>query len=209
MERQSQRIVAAAVVERIGPVTAHDLLAMPDDSWGVLRDRITDRRYGKDGLLATCMACGGEVYIRTARTRGVRRPLFAHYAGSNPNCPWYQGRNIKPEDARAAQYQGTENRVFTVSCASKLQNSSRWMNGTLGTRWLNISHRQKARMVASQTSMSSGKGSDHSPSSFRCRELSRRRSRLAASTTNARAYRCSGYCSESIRIRRFHRAFWT
>ena len=112
MGRQPQRNVAAAVVERIGSVTAHALLAMSDDSWGLLRDRITDRRYGKDGLLAICMACGGEVYVRTARTQGVSRPLFAHYAGSDPSCPWYRGRNIKPEDARAAQYQGQQESNF-------------------------------------------------------------------------------------------------
>lgn len=112
MARKPQRIVEAAIVERIGAITAHDLLAMPSDSWGMLRDRITDRRNGKDGLSARCMACDGQVYIRTSRIRGVSRPLFAHYAGSDPSCPWYQGRNISPDDARAAQYKGRQESDF-------------------------------------------------------------------------------------------------
>jgi hypothetical protein len=104
--------VEAAIVERIGPITASDLLAMSDDSWGLIRDQITDRRNGKDRLRAQCMACEGEVYVRTARIRAISRPLFAHYAGSDPNCRWYQGRNILPDDARAAQYQGRQESSF-------------------------------------------------------------------------------------------------
>jgi hypothetical protein len=112
MARIPQRIVEAALIERIGAVTAHELLAMPDDSWGFLRDQVTDRRNGKDGLVAQCMACGCEVYIRSSKLRGVARPLFQHYAGSDPTCPWYQGRNVKPDDARAAQYQGKQESPF-------------------------------------------------------------------------------------------------
>jgi len=110
--RKPQRIVEAAVVEGIGPVAAHDLVAMPEDSWGLLRDRITDRRQGNDGLVARCLACDGSVYIRTARRRGVSLPLFAHYSGSDPSCPWYHGRNTAPDDARAAQYQGRQESDF-------------------------------------------------------------------------------------------------
>lgn len=112
MSRKPQRIVEAAIVERIGPITASDLLAMSDNSWGLIRDQITDRRNGKDGLRARCMACEGEVFIRTARKGNVNRPLFHHYGGSDPNCPWYQGRNIAPDDARAAQYQGRQESNF-------------------------------------------------------------------------------------------------
>lgn len=117
MTRKPRRIVEAAIVERIGPITAYDLLSMTDDSWGLIRDRITDRRNGKEGLIARCMACEGEVYIRTARAGGISRPLFAHYAGSDPNCPWYQGRNIPPDTARAAQYQGRqESNIHRLMC---------------------------------------------------------------------------------------------
>lgn len=111
-ERQPQRIVQAALVESIGPISAQDLLRMPEDSWGILRDRITDRRYGKEGLTASCMACGGGVYIRTARRRSVRYPLFAHYSGANPVCPWHHGPNTPIDDARAAQYRGRQESDF-------------------------------------------------------------------------------------------------
>jgi hypothetical protein len=43
---------------------------------------------------------------------GPKPPAVAHYAGSDPNCPWYQGRNIAPDDARAAQYQGRQESDF-------------------------------------------------------------------------------------------------
>ena len=112
MAKAPQRIVEAAVIDRIGPVTAQELLAMPDDSWGLIRDQITDHRNEKGGLVAKCMACNSPVYIRTSRLRGIARPLFQHYAGSDPNCRWYQGRNIKPDDARALQYQGRQESNF-------------------------------------------------------------------------------------------------
>lgn len=112
MARKLQRIIEAALIEGIGPITARDLLAMPEDRWGLLRDRITDRRHGKDGLVARCMACEGEVYIRTARLGGTSRPLFAHYSGSDPDCPWHHGRNAMPDDVRAAQYQGRQESTF-------------------------------------------------------------------------------------------------
>lgn len=112
MARAPQRIVEAAIIERIGPVTAHDLLAMSDDSWGLLRDQITDRRNGKDGLVAKCMACECEVYIRAPKSRGIPRPAFWHYSGSDQSCPWYQGRNLNPDEARAAQYEGRQESLF-------------------------------------------------------------------------------------------------
>jgi hypothetical protein len=112
MAKKPQRIVEAAIIERIGALTAYDLLAMPDDRWGLLRDQITDRRNGKDGLIARCMACECEVYIRAPKSRGIPRPAFWHYFGSDQACPWYQGRNLNPDDARAAQYEGRQESLF-------------------------------------------------------------------------------------------------
>ena len=54
------------MIERIGPVTARELLEMDDDRWGHLRDRIR-REKGKDSLIARCVACEGEVYVRATR----------------------------------------------------------------------------------------------------------------------------------------------
>ena len=61
-------------------------------------------RNGKNGLLARCMKCQSDVFIRTASDR----LLFAHFEGANPNCPWFTGKNMHPNDARAAQYQGKQ-----------------------------------------------------------------------------------------------------
>lgn len=112
MVRKPQRIVEAAIIEGIGPLTIQDLIAMPENRWGMIRDRITDRRNGKDGLSARCMWCENPVYIKTTKLGGESLPLFAHYSGSNPNCPWYHGPNINPDDARAAQYHGQQESKF-------------------------------------------------------------------------------------------------
>lgn len=86
---------------------------MPETRWGMIRDRITDWRNGKDGLSARCMWCDHPIYIKTTKIGDVSRPLFAHYSGSNPKCPWYNGsNNITPDDARAAQYKGQQESKF-------------------------------------------------------------------------------------------------
>lgn len=108
MTRKRIRIVEAAVIEKIGPVTARELIAMPKDRWGHLRDRITDARQGKDGLTAHCMACDSPVFITTR----FGCPLFNHYAGGDPNCPWRHGRNMKPDQVRARQYKGQQESKF-------------------------------------------------------------------------------------------------
>lgn len=41
MAKKPQRSVKAAIIENIGPVSIQELLAMPEDRWGMLRDRIT------------------------------------------------------------------------------------------------------------------------------------------------------------------------
>lgn len=104
MYRNPRRIIEEAIFEKLGPLSAHDLLSMPRSGWESLRAGITDHRNGKDGLIARCVACGGQVYIATSHGR----PLFAHYQGSDPCCPWYSGRNMRPDDARAAQYHGQQ-----------------------------------------------------------------------------------------------------
>ena len=35
-------------------------------------------------------------------------PLFAHFKGGDPDCPWYQGDAKKPDDLRARQYRGQQ-----------------------------------------------------------------------------------------------------
>jgi len=85
---------------------------MPEERWGILRDRITDHRQGRSGLVARCMACESKVFIRTAPRNGRCSPLFVHYVGGDSDCPWHQGRNMRPDDARANQYQGKQESNF-------------------------------------------------------------------------------------------------
>ncbi|MEO1406884.1 MAG: hypothetical protein AAFV54_10390, partial [Pseudomonadota bacterium] len=104
MHQKPRRIIEEVIFEQLGPLSAHDLLAMPRDGWESLRAGITDHRNGHVGLVARCVACHGQVYITTSH--GF--PLFAHYQGSDPRCPWYSGKNKHPNDARAAQYRGQQ-----------------------------------------------------------------------------------------------------
>lgn len=104
MTRPPRRIIEEVIFDDLGPLSARELLAMSRDGWESLRAGITDHRHGKTGLVARCIACHGKVYITTAQGR----PLFAHYQGSDPRCPWYTGRNMHPNDARAAQYLGKQ-----------------------------------------------------------------------------------------------------
>jgi hypothetical protein len=104
MTRKPRRIIEEAIFEHLGPLSARELIAMPREGWEHLRAGITDSRNGKQGLSARCVACGGPVYITTA----TGLPLFAHYQGSDPRCPWYSGKNMHPDDVRAAQYHGQQ-----------------------------------------------------------------------------------------------------
>lgn len=90
-----------------GPVTIAQLMAMPRAAWGHLRAEINRRRQGDPARpLARCRLCGGPVFIRAHFAAGDHAPVYAHYPESPADCPWYQGVNLRPDDARAAQYQG-------------------------------------------------------------------------------------------------------
>ena len=54
------------------------------------------------------MCCGGRVFVQSRLIGNKRLPFFAHYKGGDPNCPWYHGRTIQPDEARAAQYGGQQ-----------------------------------------------------------------------------------------------------
>ncbi|MCW3848102.1 hypothetical protein OF829_12700 [Sphingomonas sp. LB-2] len=91
-----------------GAVTIHTLMAMDQAAWEHLRGEINFRRARQpDRPLARCRLCGGAVYIRAQTTRSGNVPMFAHYTDATAgDCPWYQGANLVPDNARAAQYQG-------------------------------------------------------------------------------------------------------
>jgi hypothetical protein len=73
--QKPRRIIEAAMIEGVGPLSARELLSMPEDDWGIIRDRITDRASGKaDGRVARCMMCEGRVFIQT-RVKGGKGPV--------------------------------------------------------------------------------------------------------------------------------------
>lgn len=90
-----------------GPVSIAQLMAMPRATWDHLRGEINRRRQQDPSRpLARCRLCKGPVFIRSHFAGGEHAPVYAHYPESPADCPWYQGINLKPDDARAAQYQG-------------------------------------------------------------------------------------------------------
>jgi hypothetical protein len=113
MKNFPRRTIRGALLDQgIGPVTIEELLAMTENEWGVFRDRITDKRNGKDsGIQGKCLACGSPVYIASRANHNAKAPYFAHYEGGDLDCPWYHGPNMTPDSARAAQYQGNQESV--------------------------------------------------------------------------------------------------
>lgn len=92
-----------------GAVTVQQLMAMDPAGWEHLRSEITFRHQREpERPLARCRLCKGSVYVRAQTTRNGNVPLFQHYAGAAAaDCPWYDGgKNLIPDDARAAQYRG-------------------------------------------------------------------------------------------------------
>ncbi len=109
-DRAPHREIKAVIFDgELGFLTVEELMAMPPDRWGMLRDRLTDSRRGMAGeLVARCLLCESPVYIQAKPIQSARLPLFAHFRGGNPDCLWYQGKNKKPNDVRAQQYRGQQ-----------------------------------------------------------------------------------------------------
>lgn len=103
-----QRTVQSVIFEAPrGEVTVDALMTMEPAAWEHLRSEINLRRSSApDRPLARCLICKSPVYIKAQATAAGNVPLFAHYADADPNCPWYQGKPLVPDDARAAQYKG-------------------------------------------------------------------------------------------------------
>lgn len=105
---QHQRTILIADFELPrGAVTIEQLMAMPRAGWEHLRTQINVRgREDRDRPLARCRLCEGRVFIRAQANRGDHIPMYAHYPEASRDCPWYEGNNLREDDARAAQYQG-------------------------------------------------------------------------------------------------------
>lgn len=108
--RQLKRIIRFALFDDgIGPISAEELVAARTERWELWRRMITDAHQATPRRdLARCLKCMGPVYIKTKAIKGVKRPLFAHYAGADAACPWFTGQPIAPDDARASQYGGAQ-----------------------------------------------------------------------------------------------------
>jgi hypothetical protein len=135
---EPRRIIEAAMIGSIGPITARELISMPPDDWGILRDRITDYASSKktDGLVAQCMMCEGRVFIQT-RVKGDKKlPYFVHYKGGDPYCPWFYGKTVPPDAARANQYQGKQtsaaHRMLCVLIDELVRLDPRYVMSTVG-----------------------------------------------------------------------------
>ncbi|ACL02882.1 hypothetical protein Dalk_1179 [Desulfatibacillum aliphaticivorans] len=121
MARKPTRIIEGAMFDgEIGPVSAQELIAMPESQWGLFRDRITDRHNGGEGVEARCLMCGTPVFIQSKVNNQERLPYFAHYRGGDVNCPWYNGKTKDPEQLRAVQYHGQQESFFHRAMCEKL-----------------------------------------------------------------------------------------
>lgn len=90
-----------------GRITVGELMAMEPAVWEHLRSEINLRRTADpDRPLARCHYCQSSIYIRAQATRDGNVPMFVHFQGADPECPWFAGKNVIPDDARAAQYRG-------------------------------------------------------------------------------------------------------
>ncbi|WP_231382216.1 hypothetical protein [Sphingobium indicum] len=90
-----------------GAISIADLMAMEQARWEHIRTEINlRRRADPTSPLARCRLCEGGIFIRAQLTAAGTYPVYAHFSGSPLDCPWYDGENLKPDDARAAQYNG-------------------------------------------------------------------------------------------------------
>lgn len=76
MMRKPRRIIEADWIEDIGPITAREMLAMPEDEWGLLRDRITDR----PTLSLPAATCSSSAIVRGSGSKPSRRCVATAFA---------------------------------------------------------------------------------------------------------------------------------
>ena len=107
MSRHQRTILIADFELPRGTVTIEQLMAMPRAGWEHLRNQINvRRRKDRSRPIARCRICEGGVFIRAQAVSDSHIPMYAHYPEASKACPWYEGSNLRSDDARAAQYQG-------------------------------------------------------------------------------------------------------
>jgi len=110
VEKEPQRTIREVMVEgdRGNLLRVEDLQAMSPYEWGILRDSISNRHTGGEGISMLCMKCKHPVYIRAYNSFGMTLPGFVHFDGSPTWCEWYQGKNRTPDSLKAEQYNGQQ-----------------------------------------------------------------------------------------------------
>ena len=104
-----------------GAITIEQLMAMEPSTWEHVRGQITRRRRkDPERPLARCRQCRGSVFVRAPGPGQSDFPIFIHHSGEGTNCPWYQGVNLTPDNARAAQYQGHQETALHRSLCDKI-----------------------------------------------------------------------------------------
>lgn len=137
-EQEPQRTVKAAVFDGdLGPFTAAELMSLPEEAWGHLRDLISDRRAVQpENPLARCLLCKRGVFIRVQALGEQRLPMLVHFAEPGLNCEWHRATTIHPDAARAAQYAGQQeselHRNLCEAIARLLQADPRCKRTTVG-----------------------------------------------------------------------------
>lgn len=125
---QHQRTIKIADFELPrGAITIEALMAMPRETWEHLRAQINLRRTSDPKKpLARCRLCEGPVFIRAQADRDSGHiPMFSHYPESKKDCPWYEGTNVRPDDARAAQYQGHQESALHRRLCQRIEELAR------------------------------------------------------------------------------------
>ena len=108
MQRKPKRTIELVLLDRVGVISAKELVQLPTHKWVHLRQMITDaHKSNPSNDLAKCLLCGCPVFIQSKHLDGRKLPLFVHYGGAE-HCPWSSGKTIHPKAARASQYQGNQ-----------------------------------------------------------------------------------------------------
>ena len=209
-EEKLKRIIEATLFEGgIGPVTARELVEMPKAEWGILRDRITDYRQGRPaGGLPVCHVRGSSFHT-SPQEKWRSLPLFRQ--GGGLRCPWHHGANEHPERLREEQYSGQQEDRRRIVCF--VNRSTPWRSLTRVTYrvWsMHIDHRPKVNTAVPDVQVV---WRDFPECVFEV-QLSRTFQTgifpRGARTTNARAWRWHGCCSDLIpSVQNSHRASLT
>lgn len=86
---------------------------MPRERWDHLRQRINlRRRDDPENPLARCRLCEAGVFIKVQLRDGRHAPFYAHFSEGGAKCPWRDSSLLRPDDARAAQYNGQQESAF-------------------------------------------------------------------------------------------------